>query len=278
MKKVKGLASAVGIVFIVVGLFVGATAAYAGREPIKKVLTGKNTEEEIDEAVENAGKGQSKFQLEGITTAVDTGANIVTVKIKASTNSIKEMRLSETPISIASSASISQGDEQNLTVADIPIGAQVHIGGEIKDGTLTADKVIIQKETANQGKNFEIEATVKEISGDSMVVTVKASDRANENSKDKDLTIEIMPLTVIEKEGVTVTATDIAAGDKVQIEGTKFGKTYRAAKITVMINEEGAKLDDADQGEDFKNGKHEGFFKKSANANSHSNNGRGNQD
>jgi hypothetical protein len=281
MKKIKGWASSIGVAFVVLGLVGGAAAGYTFREPIKKALTGKNTKEEIANAVEEAGKGASKFQLEGVTTAVDVAGNTVTVKIKASTDSIKEMRLSDTPVTISSSANITQGSEQDLKIADIPIGAQVHMGGEVKDGTLTADNVIIQKEETVPGKSFEIEGIIKNIGSDNIIVDVTAADRGNLAKRDKDVTIQISSSTIIEKEDVIVTLSDIAVGDNVKVEGSVEKKVYLAAKVVIVVSEEGAKLEDNDQGEDFKNGKHAGFFKKSSNANSNqtkTNNGRGNQD
>ena len=108
MHKSKGVAPVVIVLLIALGLIGGAAAGYEFREPIKKALQGKSTADEIKDA-ENAIKnelGSGKFELEGVTTEVNAAGKQITVKIKSSTDSIKDLRLSEAPIAISDTADI----------------------------------------------------------------------------------------------------------------------------------------------------------------------------
>src|SRR3989304_10198021 len=120
-KKNKGIAPIVIVLIVAMGLIGGTAVGYEFREPIKKAIKGKTTNDEIKDAVDKAKEelesGKNKFELEGITTSVDASAKSITVKIKSSTDSIKEMRLSETPITVSDTAKISSGSTKDLKIA-----------------------------------------------------------------------------------------------------------------------------------------------------------------
>ncbi|MBM2820891.1 MAG: hypothetical protein HW405_651 [Candidatus Berkelbacteria bacterium] len=251
MTKRSGIASIIVAILIAAGLIGGTGVGYAFREPLKKMIKGQSTQEEIDEAVENelTKSGQSKFELEGVSSGVDTVEKIVTVKIKSSTDSIKELQLSETPIKISDTARIQMGNQKDLKIADIPINSQVHMGGTIAGGILTAEKVLIQKEDVDEqgegeGKKFEVSGIVKSVGTDSITVNVSAASKKAKSQRGKDLEIKIISTTVIEKSDVTIALTDIKVSDGVEIEGVVNKDAYTASKIEVKVPEEGETIDD----------------------------------
>lgn len=250
--KRKGIAPIAIVILIALGLIGGASAGYGFRENIKKMVSGQNTAEEISQAIsqEIAKLGQNKFELEGTATSVDVSSKIIIVKIKSSTNSIKEFRLSETPIAIIETTKISFGDQKDLKIADIPINAQVHVGGTISEGILTATKVIIQKEDVaeEQGevqkqKDFKVEGVVKSIAADSLTVTIASASKRANSQKGKDLEIKVISTTIIEKDEVAITIADIKENDEVKIEGIIADDAYAASKIEVKVEEEGEDLE-----------------------------------
>lgn len=254
--KHKAITSTVVALLVSLGLLGGAGTGYVFREPIKKAVQGKTTTDEINDAVTDAKNedalGKSKFELEGIAASVDATNNIVTVKIKSSTNSIKELRLSETPIAVTETTAISMGDTKEMKIADVPIDSQVHVGGTIKDGKLTAAKIIIQKESGleKEGNNFSLGGTVKEVGTSDLTVTVKTANKKSKDKKGTDLKITVDSNTVIEKGEAVMALSEIKVGDTVQVTGVIESDNFTASKIEVKIIEEAGTLeeDDADNG------------------------------
>lgn len=284
MSMKKGIAPVLIVILIAVGLIGGAAAGYEFREPIKKAIQGKSTSEEVSDAVENAkdeiAKGKDKFELEGVTIDVDSANKKITVKIKSSTDSIKEMRLSETPITLTDTTKIKSGSEDALKIADIPINAQVHVGGTISEGVLTATKVEIQKddidETGNAEKtDFIIGGTVKSTGASSIIVTVATANKLAKDQKGKDLTIKVDSSTVIEKSHSSIKLADLKAGDTVQIKGVIDATNYIAAQIKVKVQEEAGELE-ATETESSSNGNSAVSDEDKSNGSSNSNNSNGN--
>jgi len=317
MKKHKGIAPIIIAIIIALGLAAGATAGYVYREPLKKAISGTNTAEEIQEAIDSFKLGQSKFELEGIVTSVNTvvpevtttpspslstspsispsispsstptptTSNTIVVKIKSSTNSIENLRLSETPIVVLSTTKIISGSNSDAAFADILIDAQVHVGGTIKDGVLTATKVIIQKEdatTENDKTNdkFVVSGAVKTVGTDSLTVTVSSANKKAKDKKGQDLAIKIASSTIIEKADLTITLADVKVGDEVQVKGTVTDDIYTAANIVVKATQQAEELEEEqntnqNQGDSNKNKETEteknNNSKSSPNANSNSN-------
>lgn len=243
----KGIAPLVVILLIVLGLLGGTTAGYEFREPIKKMIKGQTTADEIKEAVSSETAkleaGKSKFELEGVATSVDVTNKILTVKIKSSTSSIKEMRLSETPIAVLDTVQITNGSNTKATISDIPINSKVHVGGTIKEGKLTATTVIIQKESALEkaGDNFVIGGTVKEVGDNKLVVTVKTANAKVKDQKGTDATIVATVGTVIQKGETNIALSEIKVGDEVKIEGY-LADILTANKIEVKVKEQATEL------------------------------------
>ena len=242
----KGIAPLIIVLLIALGLAAGTTTGYAFREPLKKAITGKSTDDELTEKLNQAETEKSKFELEGIATSVDATNSILTVKVKSSTNSIEELRLSETPITVSNSATIQFGDQKDLKIADIPIDSQVHVGGTITSGKLTATKVLVQKEngTAEKQDNFQVGGTVKEVGTDKLVVTVKTANSGLKDEKGKDITIAVVIGTKIEKGNTVIALKDIQVGDEVQTEGYK-ADLYTANKIEVKVKEKAEVLQES---------------------------------
>ena len=236
----KGLAPVVIVLIVALGLAAGTGVGYAFREPIKKAIKGETTQDEINKAVEAEKNGQSKFELKGIVTSVDVANSIVTVKIKSSTDSIKELRLSETPITVSKTATITNGDLKDQKIADIPIDSQVHVGGTIAEGKLTGTKIIVQKEDANENSQtrFAIGGIVKEVGSDKIVVTVSTANKSANSQKGKDLSISVASPTQIEKGDLTIALSGIKVGDEIQVTGTIQSSEYIASKIEVKVKEQ----------------------------------------
>lgn len=254
-KKSKGVTPAVIMLLIALGLIGGTVAGYGFREPIKKFVKGETTAEEIENAVQEelAKQVKDKFELEGVTTDVDASLKTITVKIKSSTNSIKELRLSEAPVAVSDSARITFGSEENLTITDIPINAQVHVGGTISEDQLTATKVIVQKEDAGEdsstiqdGRTFSLGGIVKEVGTESITLTVSTANKWANSQKGKDLSIQIVPSTIIEKQEATIALADVQAGDNLQVIGTSKDDVYTASKIEIEVEEEAGELEESD--------------------------------
>lgn len=258
----KGLAPLIIVLIVALGLAAGTTAGYAFREPIKKAVKGQTTADEIKNAVEKEvtkiKSGQSKFEIEGIATGVDATNKIITVKVKSSTDSVKELRLSETPITVSDSAKIKMGDKKDLKIADIPINSQVHVGGTISNGKFTATKIEVQKEDADENAkaektNFEVGGTIKEVGTDQITITVTTANKLAKDQKGKDLTIKVTSGTEIEKGDSNVAISDIKASDNVEVSGTIENSVYTASKVEVKVKEEGEKLEESkDSTEDIK--------------------------
>jgi len=260
METQKAFAPLFIIILVAAGLIGGTATGYAFREPIKKAVSGKSTTEEIDEAVgqakeqqkeeysdttaNQAAAGQSKFELEGVVTALDITGKILTVKIKSSTDSIKELRLSETPIALSATLKIVNGSIESATISDIPLNSQVHVGGTIAEGKLTAAKVTIQKEeVAASSKHFSIGGTVASVGADSMIIKVSTANNSAKANKGKDIVVKISAATVIEKSDQAIAITDIKAGDSIHITGVITNDIYTAAKIVVNVKEEAGKIE-----------------------------------
>lgn len=253
LKKNKGIAPIIIVLIVALGLIGGTAVGYEFREPIKKAIQGKTSSDEIKEAVNKAKEelelGKKKFELEGVTTSVDASAKSITVKIKSSTNSIKEMRLSEAPITVSDTAEINSGSTKDLKIVDIPINAQVHVGGTIKSGLLAATKVIIQKEDADESSqaektHFALGGTVKEVKSDSIVVTVSTANKLAKDQKGKDLTIKVNSSTVVEKGDSAIALSDVKADDSVQVNGVIENTEYIASKIEVKVKEQAGELEE----------------------------------
>ncbi len=286
MSLKKGIAPVLIVILVAVGLIGGAAAGYEFREPIKKAIQGKSTSEEINSAVEDAkdeiAKGKDKFELEGVTTDVDSSGKKITVKIKSSTDSIKEMRLSDTPITLTDVTKIKSGSEDTLKIADIPINAQVHVGGTISDGVLTATKVEIQKDDVGENGNVEktdfiVGGTVKSTGASSIIVTVATANKLAKDQKGKDLTIKVDSLTIIEKGHSSINLADLKAGDTVQIKGVIDATNYIAAQIKVKVQEEAGELE-ATETESSSNGNGAANNEDKSNDSSNNSNSSGNSD
>src|SRR3990172_8672618 len=251
-KKSKAIAPVLVVLLVAAGLLGGTALGFEFREPIKKAILGKTTTEEIKLAVESELQklqaGKSKFELEGTAASVDVNSKTIVVKIKSSTSSIKELRLTEAPILVSDEAKIIFGAKEDLKIADIPINSQVHVGGTLSDGKLTATKIIIQKEDADEGKNankeFEIRGTVKTVNDGNIVVTVSSARKSLNSRRGQDVTIKVTSTTVIEKNEATIVISDIKVSDEVEVEGViEANDVFIASKIEVKVEEEAGELE-----------------------------------
>ncbi|HEY0372547.1 MAG TPA: DUF5666 domain-containing protein [Thermoanaerobaculia bacterium] len=108
-----------------------------------------------------------------------------------------------------------------INLAQVLIGMLVHVKATANaDGTNTATLVIVQ----NTNVKAEIEGTVASIDGTSLVVTTATG----------DVTVTTSPSTQIRRGGKKVAFSAIAAGAKVEAEGTMIAATtLQAKKINV---------------------------------------------
>lgn len=241
----KGIAPLILVLLIALGLGGGAAGGYALREPIKKAITGTTTTDEIKTAVDQFKQEQSNFQLEGVATSVDATNSILTVNIKSSTASIQAMRLSETPIVVTATTAISAGTASGLKIADIPIDSQVHVGGTVTAGKLTATKVIVQKAEANENKGdrFSVGGTVKEVTDTGLTIDVKTANNKVKDKKGTTVAIKTDAATVIEKTNASILLSEIKVGDEVQVTGVIVKEEYIASKIEVKVKETAGELE-----------------------------------
>lgn len=241
----KGLAPLIIVLLVALGLVGGTTAGYTLREPIKKAISGSNTAEEIQKAIEAFKFSQNKFELEGIVTSIDSTNKIVTVNIKSSTSSIKELRLSATPIALTESTAISSASLSGLKITDIPIDSQIHVAGLINDSKLTASRVIIQKDEAGSilGDRFSVGGTVQEVGVGELKIDVKTANSKMKDKKGTTVTIKTDSTTFIEKSGLAILLTDIKVGNEVQVTGALNQSEYLANRIEVKIKEQAGELE-----------------------------------
>ena len=156
--------------------------------------------------------------------------------------------MTEAPILVSDEAKIIFGAKEDLKIADIPINSQVHVGGTLSDGKLTATKIIIQKEDVDEGKNankeFEIRGTVKTVNDGNIVVTVSSARKSLNSRRGQDVTIKVTSTTVIEKNEATIVISDIKVSDEVEVEGViEANDVFIASKIEVKVEEEAGELE-----------------------------------
>lgn len=242
--KNKGIAAVALVVMIALGLIVGAGAGYGFRNQIQKTVEGKTTEEEknqLQQELDEVKQGQSKFELEGVTTEVNVAGKEIKVEVQSGTASIKELKDQVTSISISDSAEIIFGSEKG-TISLIPINAKVHVGGDIVDKGLVATKVIVQKEDVDENnqssKNkFTVVGSVVTKTGDSIDIAISSANKNLKDKKGETITIVVTADTIIEKNGEPIDLADIVAGDIVVIRGTFADNVYTTTRITVQVEE-----------------------------------------
>lgn len=252
MRTKQGFIPLVVLLVVALGLIGGAAVGYGLREPIKKAIEGKTTDQQIQDAVDQSkaeeAAAATKFELEGVVTAIDTTASTVTVHVQSSTDSVKTLRLTDVPVVVAATAKISFGDKKNLKVGDILLNSKVHLSGTITNGILTATSIEVQKEEAAtpapevKTTHFEVEGVVKAVAADNLTVTVSSANKAAKDKKSQDVTIKVASSTVFEKSDANIALTDIQAGDKVNVEGVIDNNTYTAAKIEVNVAEHASEI------------------------------------
>lgn len=241
----KGIAPVIIIILVALGLAGGASAGYVWREPIKKTLTGTTTSEDIDKIVDQTKLGQSQYELEGIVVSIDSENSLLTVNIKSSTASVKQLRLSDTPITIQKTTAISNASQKDLELSDIPIESQVHISGVITDGQLSATKIIIQKDEANQNVNnrFAVGGTIKEIGENELKIEVRTANSKAKDQKGSTITVKIDAVTVIEKAKAVILFSDVKVDDEAQVTGVVNEDEYLASKIEIKVKEKAGNLE-----------------------------------
>ena len=106
------------------------------------------------------GKGRSKFQLEG--SIVSTGADFLTVKIKAGTNSIRWLKGQDSVIEVTGNTKITLKGKV-ATVEQILEGDSVHVGGTVDSSgdvpQLVASRIIIRPRRTGSGGSIEDSST-----------------------------------------------------------------------------------------------------------------------
>lgn len=241
MYSQKGIAPALMVLILAIVLGAGvAVGAY--KEQIKNFITGN----EPANNQTNQAQGLDKFELEGVITAIDTGSQKISVQVKSSTKSIAAMRNSDVQISTTSTTTIVYKDQENPRLEDIPLDAQVHVGGEIKDTGLVATKIIVQKEEAGtQSTRFHLQGTVKAVSSDKLTVTVKNANKLARDQKGKDVEIRVTSNTIIIKDDAQITLADIDVDDKVNIQGILKDNVFTASKIVVAVPQKSGELEES---------------------------------
>lgn len=108
-----------------------------------------------------------------------------------------------------------------LLATDLKAGWRVHVRATTaEDGTKTADLVIVQDDRDDEDAEVHLSGTVG---------TVGASDLTLQTGMSV-VTIQVDASTKIEKKGQTIALTDIHAGDRIKVEGTKVADATILAK------------------------------------------------
>ena len=82
------------------------------------------------------GKGKLKFQLVGTVSAVDAAAGLMTVNVKAGSKPVKSFCGSDLPLVVDPGARVRIVTAEGCvtaTLADVPVGAKVEVGGRVDD-------------------------------------------------------------------------------------------------------------------------------------------------
>ncbi|MDO8513278.1 MAG: hypothetical protein Q7S37_02145 [bacterium] len=244
-KYSRGMAPLLTVLIVLLAATFGTTAGVKYKNDINKVLVGQSNQQALDseesEGTDNGqALGKSKFELNGTVTAIDAAESTITVKIKSSTNSVKTLKDSETAIKLAADARVVYKGKTDPTLADIPIGAKVQIGGTISDSILTGTKVEVQKEEAktvlNQTK-FELNGTVAAVGTGELTVAIKSANKLISSIKGSTVTIKTAANTIIEEGDGQITLADIGVGDKVHVSGIYKDSVLTAARIVVAFEE-----------------------------------------
>lgn len=235
----RGIAPIIIALIALLTATVGTTAGVLYKDDIETVLTGgESTTEEQTTADQAAGK--SKFELVGTVSNVNIDGNKITVKVKSGSNTISTYKNNEVTITLSSDIRIVYKDKTTPTIADIPIGAQIQVGGTITGGALTATKIEVQKEEAKESTSqtkFELNGTVKSVGNGELVITVKSTNKLTASFRGKDATVKTAANTVITKDDGQVALSEIAAGDKVHVSGVYKDNILTAAKISAESKE-----------------------------------------
>lgn len=120
-------------------------------------------------------------------------------------------------------ATIIRKGQTPVDAAALTVGTRVHVKvTRAGDGTLTATEVIVQDDSeSSDGQEVELEGTVKSVGTDSLVVTTETG----------DVTVQVSSATKIRRRSATLTLSQIVAGDRVGVDGTKVDDTTVLARM-----------------------------------------------
>lgn len=175
--------------------------------------------------------GNSKIEIEGLITAISAAS--ITVN-DARTHG--DVTAAITPDTI-----IRKGDA-TVHAADLKIGDRVHVRASLgADNTLTALEIKLQNpddDSPGDAKQ-EIEGLITAVSADSITV--------NDASTHGDVTAAITVATIIRKGNETLTAADLAVGDRVHVRAQK-NEDGTLTALEIKLQNPGD--DDDDDGDD----------------------------
>ena len=170
-----------------------------------------------------SGRGHFGEEIEGIVTAVDTGA---------STISLTDERLGDVVVTVDDSTIIRHGSTP-VALGDIPVGARIHVKASPQDGGgFLAAAVFVQNDGTGGGSEneAEVQGTVASIDCGANTMTV--------TTDSGDVIVTLDPSTTFKKQGNAIACTDIGVGDVVEVSGTQGDTTVLAGKVTVESPEQ----------------------------------------
>jgi hypothetical protein len=231
------------VISLIAVLVVGILGGYLLREPLKKIINGKNTSEEIKKAVDlelaKFESNKDKFEIEGIVTDININARLTKIKILKSSRSINTLGLAEVYVNTPDALKVNLGGRNDLKNTDIPINSSVKVGGMIKGANLLATRVVILKEDAGSLRQNQVVAggTITNIGTDTVTLKVATFNKLAEAQKGKELAFKFFQSTYFERANLPISSDALKVGDEISAIGALDQNNYLASKILVKTKE-----------------------------------------
>lgn len=165
-----------------------------------------------------SGSGVAVTQFEGVISSVSPAGIVLFTSKKA-----------DQAIALDAATVIRKG-KTTLTPADLLAAMRVHVKAKQVDGAYVATLVIVQNDGSGDDDDPTEEDAVK-VSG--RIATIAGSVLTVESGRGA-ITVQTAATTRIERRGSAILLTDLAAGQKVKVEGTRVdATTILAGKIEV---------------------------------------------
>jgi hypothetical protein len=186
----------------------GASAALADVPVGARVVVAGTTSSDATTVSRVAAITTWTFRLQGLVDAADADAGTLTVLTDG-------QEYVSVPVDPAATVTV---DGAAATLADLPAGARVRLGGTVTDGVADATAV-----SAVTHWTFSTEGTLDSVDTDDTTVTV--------SGRDGSVTVPVDPAAVIRQNGQTVALSALTAGSRVRVAGTVTNSAQLATRV-----------------------------------------------